>query len=70
MPVDKNEWSSYFREKVIIAMNFFFHINNMGVEVILHRGSPHIYIYTCTAGFSSKIFEPKNQMQQKIFTFQ
>ena len=34
MPVDKNEWSNYFREKVIIAINFFYYINNMGVEVI------------------------------------
>ena len=44
MPVDKNEWSNYFREKVIIhvAINFFYHVNNMGVEVILHRDSPQV----------------------------
>ena len=43
MPVDKNGRSSYLMKKVIIETNFFYHINNMGVEVILHRGSPHIY---------------------------
>jgi len=42
MPVDKNGRSSYLMKKVIIETNFFYHINNMGVEVILHRGSPHI----------------------------
>jgi len=49
MHVVKNEWSSYFREKVLIEMNFFCHINNMGVEVIWHRGSPHIYVVDAVA---------------------
>ena len=40
---NQNERSSYFRELYFKYLNFFCHINNMGVEVILHRGSPHIY---------------------------
>ena len=43
MRIDKNGRSSYFREKILIEMNFFYHKYNMGVEVILHRDSPHIY---------------------------
>ena len=43
MRTDKNDWSSNLLKKVIKYLNFFCHINNMGVEVIWHRGSPHIY---------------------------
>jgi len=42
---NQNERSSYFRELYFKYLNFFCHINNMGVEVILHRGSPHLLLY-------------------------
>ena len=42
---NQNERSSYFRENYFIETNFFYHVFNMGVEVILQRHPPHIYIY-------------------------
>jgi len=41
---NKNGRSSYFREKVIYRTNFFYHVFNMGVEVIL-QWHPHLYFY-------------------------
>ena len=50
------------------------HKSTLHVHKLFVQKAPSMYNSIpsryATAGFSSKIFEPKNQMQQKIFTFQ